>query len=295
MKRIFCLVLMCALALGAFSAQAFLSEPYAGDLLYICNTDSAPLYSDYNAANTNVLEEIPRGEAVIYLMTTDRGYYVVHGNYAGYVSTDYLTNVNFYNATYYAPGSSWGMNPYVYPQATPTPVPTPTPTPTPTPKPTPKPTPSHPADVHHFPGGSVSATPNQRVSVRTGPSGDFTEIGTGPSDGTYNILYKVGSSDWVYVEYNNGGQKYRLYTTIKRFDTDVSSVKSVSEVSTEALVTKSTTAYFGPGSGYAASKLKVYEGQIVRCYFQQDGWLLVECDLSGGKKQRGWIAPGTWY
>ena len=300
MKRILALLLLLVLAVLPVCARAdgFEQEGLqVGQLLYVCNTAYAPMFADYNTNYNTTIEYLTFGEPVIYLTTTERGYYVVHGNNAGYVAANFLSTVNYYGKTYPLPGTGWLTWEDTQPDVTPTPTPTPTPRPTATP--TPKATPTLPptrSQVRPLTYTGVAGYPNKELYMRSGPGTNYSEHGRPDADSTYTLIYQVNadSANWVAVDCYKNQLKYRLYTTLNRFDY-FDSVQPLQEVSIKAYITSSCATYYGPGYDYAISKLEVKKGTFANAIFEENGWILVECSISGGKLQRGWVPPECWY
>ena len=69
---------------------------------------------------------------------------------------------------------------------------------------------------------SVSATPKERLCLRTGPGTKYVELfSLGPSAKVRAIEYeKSHSTTWVLLEYHNKGKMHRSYTGLKRLTID---------------------------------------------------------------------------
>lgn len=299
MKRVLALVLLLIVAVMPVCAHADgyekEEELQVGQLLYVCNTAYAPMYADYNTRYNTTIEYLSFGEPVIYLTTTDRGYYVVHGNNAGYVPANFLSDVNYYGKTFPLPGTGWLT--WDETQATPTPTPTPTPKPTATPTPKPATTqPLTPSNVNHIEFTGIAGVPNKDLWFRSGPGTTYSEHGRPDDNSTFVLRYQVyaDSHNWVAVDFYKNQLKYRLYTTLNRFDY-YDYLPAIQEITTKAYIKKSCATYYGPGYDYAVSKLEVKKNTFVTAVVEENGWILVDCSISGGMRQRGWVPPEYWY
>ena len=97
---------------------------------------------------------------------------------------------------------------------------------------------------------------------------------------------------WGYFEMSFNGQKYRLYTGMKRFD-GYFNIPYDSEEWIWAEITSTHTPRYGPGNDYAAAKYSVCAGTTVKAFYQQNGWLMYETSASSGT-QRAWAPPEAW-
>ena len=141
-------------------------------------------------------------------------------------------------------------------------------------------------------GGGLPASLNQRMATRSGPGTKYTEeLGTLPRD-TRITLYEYVVTDgtpWGMVEFEKNGKLYRAYTGMKRIDTSYT-VPLGSDTYYTRTLSRSYTAYYGPGTAYATRGAKAPQGASVRVYDNVNGYFL--CDYrSGGSWVRAWL-PG---
>lgn len=141
-------------------------------------------------------------------------------------------------------------------------------------------------------GGGLPASLNQRMATRSGPGTKYTEeLGTLPRD-TRITLYEYVITDgtpWGMVEFEKNGKLYRAYTGMKRIDTSYT-VPLGSDTYYTRTLSRSYTAYYGPGTAYATRGAKAPQGASVRVYDNVNGYFL--CDYrSGGSWVRAWL-PG---
>jgi len=140
--------------------------------------------------------------------------------------------------------------------------------------------------------GGLPASLNQRMATRSGPGTKYTEeLGTLPQS-TRITLYEyvvTQGTPWGMVEFEKNGRLYRAYTGMKRIDT-TQPVPLGSDSYYTRTLSKSYTAYYGPGTAYATRGAKAPKGASVRVYDNVNGYFL--CDYqSGGSWVRAWL-PG---
>lgn len=139
----------------------------------------------------------------------------------------------------------------------------------------------------------VEAYLNQQMATRSGPGTKYTEeLGTLPSDTEITVTAQVETAGtvWYQVEFYKNGRWYRAYTGKKR-------VNAYGDIPWESVnysgdaVTASTTAYYGPGTHYAARKNEVARGTEVRVFGVEGEWALCEF-RENNKWARGYINVG---
>ena len=148
-----------------------------------------------------------------------------------------------------------------------------------------------PLSVNRFSFGARSLSPNQSIGTRTGPGNDYAPMNTYPSDLKYSGFYqtKGGSVNWAYIEFYYGGQKYRLYTGVQRFNNS-SSLPYANENYTYVTVNSSVNPHYGPGYDFAECNFeRIPSGARVKAFYEENDWVMVDYPLSSGKILRGWI------
>ncbi len=122
-----------------------------------------------------------------------------------------------------------------------------------------------------------------RLSTRSGPSTLYDEPGTffssNWSSASVRVLSRAWDSRndiwWVQVEFGAGNQKIRAYTGLKRVDVNINILPDETSQGTAKMV-RSATAYWGPGTDYAASKYDIPSGVSVTIYDIEAGYAQVE-------------------
>lgn len=142
----------------------------------------------------------------------------------------------------------------------------------------------------------VMARPAEKLSFRSGPGTDYTELfSISGKDVTDFFVYeqvKGGSTMWGMVEFNSRYGRYRAYTGMKRIHTDAYVPYGNIEGETYRLA-RDAYAYWGPGRDYVAHEGKVPSGTMVTVYHEENGYVMADFVLPGGKKRlttRAWIA-----
>ena len=153
----------------------------------------------------------------------------------------------------------------------------------------------------------VFAQPASKLSFRSGPGTDYTELFSIAKDAVTDfVVYqqeKGGSVMWGMVEFNSRYGRYRAYTGMKRIHTDAYIPYGNVEGETYRL-SRDAYAYWGPGRDYVAHEGKVPSGTLVTVFHEENGYVMADFVLPGGKKRlttRAWIAadalkgytPGT--
>ena len=139
---------------------------------------------------------------------------------------------------------------------------------------------------------AYEATLNQRMATRTGPGTKFTEDHGTQSKDTQIVVYAQetgGSTTWALVEYRRkDGKLVRTYTGTKRIDADFSAIPYTTREPLAATVTKTVTAYYGPGKAYKDVKQPVEAGTSVKVYGSEMGYALIEYAVEGAW-MRAWV------
>lgn len=261
MKR--CLTMVLALML-LLCVPALGETTQMGDCMIVSGCSSAPLYASYEPDDYSVLCYVPAGESVMYICAVDRGSFVIYGNYAGYIEDGYLLKTQYYSFEMPDGDDDWDDW----------------------------------DDVDYgpcqFPYAALDAELNQKLSARSGPSTDYTEMGTFSEYTPITVFYQTEGNgvNWGYVEYMADGELYRAYTGMKRIDTS-EYVPYDPEVVYDVHILCDTCPYCGPGFEYAACRYPIWEDVQLYGMFEQCGWMMVDFQTEGGI-QRGWVAPGCW-
>lgn len=140
---------------------------------------------------------------------------------------------------------------------------------------------------------SVRATLRQRIATRTGPGTKYTEPGSFLKEGaTVTVHTKVWDHAneiwWVQTEFTYSGRSYRAYTGSWRMNVDLTRVPEERPLETVS-VTRSTSVYAGPGSGYASWRDSVSRGTTATLIEVENGYGHIECwNSREGKPWRVW-------
>ncbi len=280
MKRLICLALLLSVLCAPASRAEALTR---GDLL--CLYGAHALYDSYDRYDRRVICTVPAGSVVVYLGTAGWSLCVVYGSYAGYIEAyDWYKLESWDGMDYELPDGSmlreWGSassndSPYA---------------------PDPSPSWSGPARAYvpEFPYSSQWACPNQKLATRSGPNTRYTWTEHYPESTAVRLFYQADGNGvrWAYFEMNCNGQKYRLYTGMKRFD-GYGDVPYDREDWTWAEIVATHTPKYGPGNDYAAAGHRVSAGTTVKAFYQQNSWLMYETTTAGGT-QRAWAPPEAW-
>lgn len=152
----------------------------------------------------------------------------------------------------------------------------------------------------------VQAQLKMRLATRTGPSTNYTELGTYFSEGDWVTAVsrawdKRNSIWWVQVEYTYRNEKYRAYTGLKRLDM---SLTAVPEDVSRGFFTVGRNAYAwnGPGEDYNMPNLTVPAGTYGEVWGEEYGYVQFEYyDESRKLYRRVWLQSGdlngydSWY
>ena len=268
MKKALFILLAAMLAVFCLSAPAMAR---AENLVMVDNEDGAVMYSHYDLDKAVPIALIPEDSVCLRIATIDWGYCVAFGNYVGYIDEDDARTVDPRYYYFELPvGSDYSVaDDDEYHKVT---------------------------DLPDFPYEPIDCAGNQKISTRSGPSGDYTEHGSIQVGHEVQILYQTsnGGNQWCCIEFERDYKMYRVYTTMYRVNVD-SYVPDDSEDYEWVHISKGHTPRLGPSIEYAACEYYVPAYTKVKGYYQQDGWLMYDYELDNGDIQRGWTKPGTWY
>lgn len=137
---------------------------------------------------------------------------------------------------------------------------------------------------------AVSATPNQKLAMRTGPNTKYTEPGSMPrSTSLTAIEYESGNGvTWVYVEFWRDGKLDRGYTGLKRMTVN-GYIPWADHLSIESWMDSDSEVYSGPDYCYY-DRYYVSEGQEVTLLRYEDGFAFIDFyDYDSDAYVRGWV------
>lgn len=276
MKKLVALVLVLLMACGCM-APALAETLETGDEMVVGNCRTAPLYASYQRGGGRVLTYVPAGEVVLYIAQMDLYTCVAYDNYLGYMSEDYLSKLPRYSSKYFRfptgnGSSTWDDTPSSW-------------------------DPPYTSGENEFTYSARSATPNQRISTRSGPGLSYVNVSSYPQSidpVAYYQTFETNSVYWAYIEFTYKNSLYRLYTPTKRL-TLYGDLPTCKERSFSATITKDLSVYYGPGYNYARSEYEAAPaGSTVKGFFTENGWLLFDYTLSNGTLHRGWAPPEFW-
>ncbi len=268
MKKLICTVLTILLAISCLTPPALAR---ANELVLVDNPDGAYLYDTYDLDKSRPIAWIPEDSVCLRIATIDWGYCVAFGNYVGYIFEEDARSVSSKYYYYELPtGEDYSVGiDDGYHEVT---------------------------DLPDFPYEPIDCAGNQKISTRSGPSGDYTEHGSIKVGHDVQVLYQTESKGnvWCCIEFEREYKMYRVYTTMYRINVD-EYVPDDSEDYEWVHISKGHTPRLGPGEEYATAEYYVPAYTEVKGYYQQDGWLMYDFVRADGEIQRGWTEPGTWY
>lgn len=266
MKKITAVILTVMLLISLVPAQAAY-----GTLYMVSGCVRAPMYAGYSG-NTAVLRYVDAGEIVYCFAVLDQYICVIYGNHVGYIDEQFLTAVDDTKYSYFLPNgedyAATGGNQYV--------------------------------DYHgtqYFSYAPIEAAANQKLATRSGPGTDYTGTLTYPQTTEISAYYITPGSgvDWICIGFRYKGEDYLLYTGEKRVDANGTVPENREETGFEAYITQDLTPYYGPGYNYAYAEHTVPAGSVVTgIYRAQDGWLMFDYQVPGGRLQRAWAPAYCW-
>jgi len=132
--------------------------------------------------------------------------------------------------------------------------------------------------------GGVKALAIDNLATRSGPSTVYTGSGTynvkGENIWIFSLAYDNNDLCWVQCEVPYKNSLRRVFTGLKRFDAASLNLNGVPEErpdGSQAKVTETSNAMYGPGVGYDTySSLMVEKGQTVTIITIEDDYALVE-------------------
>ena len=134
----------------------------------------------------------------------------------------------------------------------------------------------------------IAAQPNQKLALRSGPGTNYSEIFSIAASGVEDFAIfqqeKGGSTMWGMIEFDSRYGRYRVYTGMKRIETDKNLVPMGSKEGVLCAVGRSgARAYYGPGEHYAPVEEKLPAWTEVIVYHEEDGWVMADFVLPGAK------------
>ena len=265
MKKTFVALVVVLLAVLCLSGTAFAATH---SLVKITDPSGAIMYDTYDEDVALPIAVIPEGSIAIRLATTDWGYLVTFGNYAGYIYEEDCKRVS---AEYYEYEMPEGID-YSYETFENSDI----------------------TDVPEFPYTAQPCYGLESIATRSGPRGAYTYHGSFSKDTDMEIYYQTlsGGVYWCYLEFEANNSLYRLYTSMRRVEVD-DPVPDDPEEYVWVRITKEHKPRLGPGTEYANAAKSVPAAKV-KGFFQENGWLMFEYTLSSGEVQRAWAPPGYW-
>lgn len=143
------------------------------------------------------------------------------------------------------------------------------------------------------PRASLDTTLSMRMATRSGPSTNYTGLGSyfSPGDSVRIITAAWDRRNniwWVQVEFTYRRQLRRAYTGLKRVNASIVNVPEES-VYCSAHTTQSAQAWYGPGTNYTGYDDPVPAGTYGTVYNVENGFVQLEYTPVGGTMRRVWI------
>lgn len=137
-----------------------------------------------------------------------------------------------------------------------------------------------------------------RLSTRSGPGTNYTELGTYLSAGSQVRALSAAYDEangiwWVQVEFTYGGEKRRAYTGLSRLSMQVSQVPVEFPVRRDALLARAVYAYYGPGYAYTLYAGRLPAGIMGDVWQVENGYALLDYYDEGARQQRRVWVPET--
>ena len=134
----------------------------------------------------------------------------------------------------------------------------------------------------------LEARPNQKLALRSGPGTKYSEVfsiaASGVTDFAIYQQEKGGSAMWGMIEFDSRHGRYRVYTGMKRIDTDKSLVPMGNTEGVLCAVGRDgVRAYYGPGEYYAPVEERLPAWTEVIVYHEENGWAMADFVLPGAK------------
>lgn len=141
--------------------------------------------------------------------------------------------------------------------------------------------------------GPREATINQKLATRSGPATEYDEPGTffgkNWEQATVNVRGKSwdGSIWWVLVDFQYGGERYRIWTGLKRVNVNIDLIPEIWPKG-QGTVDATSETYRGPGGSYARANISIDSWQDVLAFGRENGYVEIEYEV-GRKKYRLWV------
>ena len=140
----------------------------------------------------------------------------------------------------------------------------------------------------------IQARLKMRLSTRSGPSTRYDEPGTffdqNWQSTSVEVLGKAWDASneiwWVLVDFQSGGERYRVWTGLKRVNISLDSVTLISAAGNGTV--EATDTRRGPGTQYAKGPA-ITEWKSVSIYGRENGWIEVEYQSGSGRLYRCWV------
>lgn len=137
---------------------------------------------------------------------------------------------------------------------------------------------------------AFEATPNQKLALRSGPGTKYSEIFTVTPSAIENFVIfqreKGGSTMWGMIEFDSNYGLYRVYTGMKRIDTDESLVPVGNKEGVVCSVGGAPAqAYYGPGPLYAPVDMLVPAKTKITVYHEEQGYVMADFVLPSEKNE----------
>ncbi len=135
---------------------------------------------------------------------------------------------------------------------------------------------------------ALEASPNQRLALRSGPGTDYSEIFSIDAGAVDDFaIYqqeKGGSVMWGMIEFDSRYGRYRVYTGMKRIDTDADAVPTGSPDGVYCSVgAQGARAYYGPGTHYAPVETRLPAWTEIIVFHEEQGYVMADFVLPDAK------------
>ena len=135
---------------------------------------------------------------------------------------------------------------------------------------------------------AFEARPNQKLALRSGPGTKYSEIFTVTPAAIENFVIfqreKGGSTMWGMIEFDSNYGRYRVYTGMKRIDTDENLVPVGNKQGVVCTVGREAVyAYYGPGTQYAPVDMLVPAKTPITVYHEEQGYVMADFVLPSEK------------
>ena len=141
---------------------------------------------------------------------------------------------------------------------------------------------------------SVSATPNRKLALRTGPGSRYVELRSMPQD-TRLLAFEYEDSSaatWVLIEYERNGQVERAYTGVQRM-TVHGQIPYAVHLNEGRTLASDAVVYAAPTSN-AACRTTLFAGDYVTLLARERGYGFIEFyDVQRDANSRGYVLLET--